>query len=98
MSHIIFDRVVLQHLFLLEQMAHGSLTCVKFLGNALDNSKTHDYIQSEAETAMYGYGGIIEGYWDNVINSSVMASSNWGARIFLPLEDTVQLAREAYGI
>jgi hypothetical protein len=59
------------------------------LGNALDNSKTHDYIQSEAETAMYGYGGIIEGYWDNVINSSVMASSNWGARIFLPLEDTV---------
>ena len=66
MSHIISDRVILEHLFLLEQMAHGSLACVKFLGNALDNSKTHDYIQSEAEIAVYGYGGIVEGYWDNV--------------------------------
>ncbi|WP_049628932.1 hypothetical protein [Cellvibrio sp. pealriver] len=66
MSHIIYDRVVLEHLFLLEQMAHGSLACVKFLGSFLDNSKTHDYLQSEAETAVYGYGGVAEGYWDNV--------------------------------
>lgn len=66
MSHIIYDRVVLEHLFHLEQMAHGSLACVKFLGDTLDNSKAHEYMQSEAETEVYGYSGIVEGYWDNV--------------------------------
>ncbi|WP_146137343.1 hypothetical protein [Zobellella taiwanensis] len=66
MSHIIYDRLILEHLFLLEQMAHGSLSTVRFLGETLDNSKEFDYLQSEAEGAVYGFQGIEEGYWDNL--------------------------------
>lgn len=64
MSHIIYYASIEEHLFLLEQLAHGSQSTVRYLYETLDTKKTEDYSISEFELSLFGFEGFEYGYWD----------------------------------
>lgn len=64
MSHVVYYTSIAEHLFLLEQLAHGSQSTVKYLYETLDTKKKEDYSISEFELSLFGFGGFEYGYWD----------------------------------